>query len=192
MFDGNDLAEAMGVPLYYGLVEAVVIGVYCIIACKAGRTKPPPDAPFHTMIIESYEVICEERKMIESIEILLRRQSTLSKDVEENVSENGDTSFAYYKFMDGGAKDGGKLPSIIEVDDTSTIQGKILLQGNEKQLEIGIYESNTNGSSANGSGINKSNTNGSSANGSGIHKSNTNESSTNGSGIHDSSSNESE
>merc|ERR1719491_2202435 len=25
MFDGNDLAEAMGVPLYYGLVEAVVL-----------------------------------------------------------------------------------------------------------------------------------------------------------------------
>jgi predicted Na+-dependent transporter len=39
----TERAEAVSVPLFYGIVEAVVIGLYCIWAWKAGWTKAPPD-----------------------------------------------------------------------------------------------------------------------------------------------------
>lgn len=70
MFQGDELAEAMGVPLYYGLVEAVVLGIYCVIAWKAGWTKSPPDTPFCTMISTSYEVIYAETAEKEQLKSL--------------------------------------------------------------------------------------------------------------------------
>jgi len=55
MFSGPDLAEALGVPLYYGLVEAVVLGVYCLIAWKIGWTKAPANENICTVISNNYE-----------------------------------------------------------------------------------------------------------------------------------------
>jgi len=60
MFDGEELAEAMGVPFYYGVVEAVVLSLYCIVAWKAGWTKAPKDVPLWTAIYTSYEIISVE------------------------------------------------------------------------------------------------------------------------------------
>jgi len=41
MFEGEALGEAIGVPLYYGAVEASVTCVYCVVAWKLGWTKAP-------------------------------------------------------------------------------------------------------------------------------------------------------
>jgi len=174
MFDGNDLAEAMGVPLYYGLVEAVVLGVYCVVAWKAGWTKCPPDVPFHTMVIESYEVICEEQKEVEAIEISLRRRScTKDVDVEESVSGNGDTLFAYYKYVDSGGKDKGYLSPVVE-----KLRSSIELEGasDEKQLEIEMCESETTSSRSSESDTNLSGIIESNTNLSGINESNSDQS----------------
>ena len=41
--DPTERAEAVSVPLFYGIVEAVIIGVYCVCAWKLGWTKAPRD-----------------------------------------------------------------------------------------------------------------------------------------------------
>lgn len=55
MFRGDDLAQALGVPIYYGIVEAGVLGVYCICAWKAGWTKAPKNENCCKVIYTSYE-----------------------------------------------------------------------------------------------------------------------------------------
>lgn len=58
MFDDNQQrAEAMNVPLLYGMVEAIVLAVYCLLAWKQGWTKAPHDDPVCKMITETYELI---------------------------------------------------------------------------------------------------------------------------------------
>ena len=37
----DELAEALGVKLFYGLVEMYILGIYCIGAWKVGWTKAP-------------------------------------------------------------------------------------------------------------------------------------------------------
>lgn len=56
MFDGDDLNQAIGVPLYYGGVEGLVLGLYCIIAWKLGWTKAPKDESFCVIVGKSYEI----------------------------------------------------------------------------------------------------------------------------------------
>jgi predicted Na+-dependent transporter len=41
--DPTHRAEAVSVPLFYGVVEAIIIGVYCLWAWKVGWTKAPAD-----------------------------------------------------------------------------------------------------------------------------------------------------
>lgn len=167
MFDGNDLAEAMGVPLYYGLVEAVVLGVYCIIAWKLGWTKAPPKVPFCHMISNSYEVIEEEQKDMDAIEILLRS----SENVEESVSENGDTLFAYYKFIESNIQTKG-INKLNEIHVR-----EITLQGTDEIYESETSESETNQSMTSQSMTNQSESNErSEMNASDISESKTNES----------------
>jgi hypothetical protein len=56
MFEGEDRAVAMSVPLFYGIVEAITLGIYCIWAWKKGWTKAPVDDNFCHVITNSYEV----------------------------------------------------------------------------------------------------------------------------------------
>lgn len=72
MFNGDDLSEALGVPVFYGFVEAFILGLYCILAWKFGWTKAPIDASFWTIISTSYEVDQAEKDHFESIEVSLR------------------------------------------------------------------------------------------------------------------------
>lgn len=44
MFDGEDQAKAVGVPLYYGFVEALLLAIFCVYAWKAGWTLAPASA----------------------------------------------------------------------------------------------------------------------------------------------------
>ncbi|KAL3764204.1 hypothetical protein ACHAWU_004016 [Discostella pseudostelligera] len=48
--------QALCVPLFYGVMEAIVLGLFCIICWKVGWTKAPRDESFCTMIVTTYEV----------------------------------------------------------------------------------------------------------------------------------------
>ncbi|CAJ1903990.1 unnamed protein product [Cylindrotheca closterium] len=61
MFKGAEVTKAMGVPLFYGIVEAVFVGIFCIVGWKAGWTKAPIDVSFWRMITTTYEVLEAER-----------------------------------------------------------------------------------------------------------------------------------
>jgi predicted Na+-dependent transporter len=61
MFDGDELAEAIGVPFYYGCVEAIIISLYCLAAWKCGWTKAPKDVSLWTAISTSYEILAVEQ-----------------------------------------------------------------------------------------------------------------------------------
>lgn len=93
MFQGPDLAEAMGVPLFYGAVEAIILGLYCLIMWKFGWTKAPSDAPLCHVLTTSYEVIRVEKLGLESIEVALVDDASTSV---ESMSENEDTLFHYF------------------------------------------------------------------------------------------------
>ena len=93
MFQGDELSSAMAVPLYYGLIEAAILGVYCIIAWKGGWTKAPSKVSFCTMISTSYEVLIVEHLDLTAIEVSLPKHET---DVNEK-SKNGTI---YIKYRD--------------------------------------------------------------------------------------------
>jgi predicted Na+-dependent transporter len=122
MFDGDDLAEAMGVPFYYGMVEMVVLSTYCIVAWKAGWTKAPSDVSFWTALTTSYEILSVEKA--------------------ENVLENGtehplDENFEYVKHADNE-----KVLSVAELTTVSDIatdparRQKILNKGKKEPSYI--------------------------------------------------------
>ena len=77
MFQDDDLAEAMSVPLFYGFVEAIILGIYCMISWKLDWTKAPSTDPFLTVISVSYEVLLAEEQ-----EKNLSIDSELTKDIE--------------------------------------------------------------------------------------------------------------
>ena len=52
----SELATAIGVPLYYGIVEAILIFSFCIVCWKCGWTKAPSDESIFKVIATSYEV----------------------------------------------------------------------------------------------------------------------------------------
>ncbi len=51
-----DRGQALCVPLFYGVMEAILLAIFCIICWKIGWTKAPRDARFCTMIATTYEV----------------------------------------------------------------------------------------------------------------------------------------
>lgn len=57
IFDGDQLAQAIGVPVYYGFVEALAVSAYCVWAWKRGWTKAPTDVTLWKAITTSYEVM---------------------------------------------------------------------------------------------------------------------------------------
>ena len=54
--DPTERAQAVSVPLFYGFVEAILIGVYCVWAWKVGWTKAPPNEKLCVVITKTYEV----------------------------------------------------------------------------------------------------------------------------------------
>jgi len=95
MFKGEDLADAIAVPLYYGALEAVVLGIYCFWAWKAGWTKAPPNERFCTVISTSYEVKQMMHEDLTAIEVVYHPRSEDQDDDLDfeqcsNVGEVGD------------------------------------------------------------------------------------------------------
>jgi predicted Na+-dependent transporter len=68
----EDLATAVGVPLYYGIVEAVFLATFCLVCWKLGWTKAPPDENLCKVLATSYEVEPDPPEEEEvSIEVVL-------------------------------------------------------------------------------------------------------------------------
>mmetsp|Transcript_43899 Transcript_43899/g.81634 ORF Transcript_43899/g.81634 Transcript_43899/m.81634 type:complete len:653 (-) Transcript_43899:86-2044(-) len=100
MFEGDELSEAIGVPLFYGLVEAVVLGFYCIGAWKMGWTKAPRDEKICVVIMTSYEV---EEAMVHDVDAI---EVVLGENGEKEGGLPGDLLFNYdaengYHFEEG-------------------------------------------------------------------------------------------
>jgi len=94
MFDGDDMAEALGVPVFYGAVEALVLGIYCIGAWKANWTKAPSHHPFWTVLFESYEVIVAEQEDLSEVEISISNFD----ECRESVTKTGSRITQYICF----------------------------------------------------------------------------------------------
>jgi hypothetical protein len=105
MFQGVDLGNAMAVPLFYGIMEAIVLGIYCVISWKAGWTKAPSNISFWTMISTSYEVLVIEHSDLVAIEVSLPKNQ---KDRIEKANRAGDTLYVKYSVQeeDGEEEDG--------------------------------------------------------------------------------------
>jgi predicted Na+-dependent transporter len=80
--DPVERGQALCVPLFYGLVEAFVVGFYCLIAWKCGWCKAPRDEKFCLMIMSTYEVDDDE------IESRLDEEESGSSDEEIPQTNN--------------------------------------------------------------------------------------------------------
>ena len=56
MFDGRDRDEALGVPVFYGIVEAFIIIIFLVGAWKKGWTKAPRDEFLFVVLFTSFEI----------------------------------------------------------------------------------------------------------------------------------------
>lgn len=56
MFNGQERSEAATVPFYYGIVECIVVALYCLGMWQAGWTKAPKEVSLWTMLSTSYEL----------------------------------------------------------------------------------------------------------------------------------------
>lgn len=95
MFKGDDLSEAMGVPLYYGAVEAIVLTCYCLSAWKLGWTKASPNDGLWKVLATSYEVILTEQQALQEIEV-----SISACEPFEEQNPQGKTIFHYFQMDD--------------------------------------------------------------------------------------------
>lgn len=66
MFQNEDLSDALLTPIFYGLVQTISVGIYCVIAWKIGWTKAPADATFCETVCTSYEVLEAEKQQSNS------------------------------------------------------------------------------------------------------------------------------
>jgi len=82
MFDNKeDRAQAVAVPLVYGIVEAVAICIYCVYAWKVGWTKAPANENLCVVITKTYEVDDEEDIVSDD-----------EGDGDENDAEDGESA----------------------------------------------------------------------------------------------------
>lgn len=92
--DNEDLlALALGVPLYYGLVEAIALAVFCIVCWKISWTKAPADENLCTVLTTSYEVHAIEQRIQNeqedtSIEVVLYTTTTSTNNNGDDHDDN--------------------------------------------------------------------------------------------------------
>ncbi|KAL7521784.1 hypothetical protein ACHAWX_006989 [Stephanocyclus meneghinianus] len=84
--DPVERGQALCVPLFYGVMEAVVLGVYCIVAWKCGWTKAPRDDKFWVMIMTTYEVEDDDIQiqLDEEDQRSIRRHNSEASESEDN------------------------------------------------------------------------------------------------------------
>jgi len=95
MFQGQDVSEAVKIPLWYGIVEAVALGIYLVIAWKLGYTKAPSNEKFCTVISKSYEIEADDHNSQQSVE------NDLCESDNYTDEEGSDVEIAQCKKDDG-------------------------------------------------------------------------------------------
>uniref|UniRef100_A0A7R9WUT5 Uncharacterized protein n=1 Tax=Craspedostauros australis TaxID=1486917 RepID=A0A7R9WUT5_9STRA len=85
MFDGDEEARAVGVPLFYGICEAVILATFCIICWKMGWTKAPANENLCTVLATSYEVEGARRESPNAIEVVYG--TAQQKEGDENIDD---------------------------------------------------------------------------------------------------------
>lgn len=128
MFTGDDLATAVGVPLFYGICEAVLLAIFCLGAWKIGWTKAPKDENVCVVIATSYEVqesIVEDPNAIEVV--LGSDKDGMPSDLIFATTEEGyqidEDSLESLRSRDSGSAGGtaGSNDDAETMNDTSTI-----------------------------------------------------------------------
>jgi hypothetical protein len=87
-------ADAMGVPFFYGVVEAFAIGCYCIWAWKSDWTKAPANTPFWEMVLTSYEVVDAQNRDLSEVEVSYSESEV--GIVDDQRSEDGKVLTHYF------------------------------------------------------------------------------------------------
>eukprot|EP00934_Nitzschia_sp_Nitz4_P004894 Nitzschia sp. Nitz4//scaffold10_size219509//203174//204390//NITZ4_001463-RA/size219509-augustus-gene-0.256-mRNA-1//1//CDS//3329533025//4884//frame0 len=85
MFTGDNRALAVGVPLYYGIVEAALLACFCLICWKMGWTKAPASENICVVIATSYEVEKARLESPNAIEVVHNANTDDAKDTEDLV-----------------------------------------------------------------------------------------------------------
>jgi len=83
----------MGVPFFFGVAEAIFVGIYCMVCWKIGWTKAPADASLWRAMVTSYEVLEAER--VDTAEISLSTDSSQSGEMKK-----GDALHTYFAMME--------------------------------------------------------------------------------------------
>jgi len=125
MFQGEKLEEAIAVPLYYGLVEMVTLGIYCVFAWKIGWTKAPSDESFCVILTSSYEVEKAQHVTSPAVEVVLgtAKQGAPFDLVFELDSKNHDNSVVGVSYPQHNKTD-IELPTTTSSTAITTTQGK--------------------------------------------------------------------
>jgi len=125
MFSGDDLATAVGVPLFYGICEAVLLAIFCLGAWKVGWTKAPKDENICVVIATSYEVQESVLEDPNAIEVVLGTSDKdgMPSDLIFATTEEGyqidEDSLESLRSRDSGSA--GAADDTETVNDTSTI-----------------------------------------------------------------------
>mmetsp|Transcript_7730 Transcript_7730/g.16256 ORF Transcript_7730/g.16256 Transcript_7730/m.16256 type:complete len:288 (-) Transcript_7730:178-1041(-) len=62
MYEGKEAGIAVGVPVFYGLVEIVTIGIFCLTSWKAGVTYAPANDPLWKVVTHSYQHLAQPKQ----------------------------------------------------------------------------------------------------------------------------------
>ena len=55
IFSGEEQERALGVPFFYTGMQTTIVGVFCLLAWKAGWSKAPTDDNIFKVIIQNYQ-----------------------------------------------------------------------------------------------------------------------------------------
>lgn len=122
MFNGAELSGALGVPFFYGAVEAMFVGLFCIMCWKLGWTKAPPDANFFVVLFTSYEVLDYVRKDLDGIEV---SYSNSDEALVESVNTEGNILSTYF--------------NMAWLDALEELDRKINTEGKEQNLDYSDF-----------------------------------------------------
>ena len=101
MFEGDEIREAMGIPFFYGVLEGVLVGIYCLISWKANWTKAPADAPIWQVVLLSYEVIeASSKDDINEIEVHMSESGGGDNDDKSVERHDGNILTTYFTWLD--------------------------------------------------------------------------------------------
>jgi len=134
--DPTEISQALAVPLVYGLVEAVVLGLYCMVAWKLDWTKAPKDEALCTVLCISYETECDKAHNVDpesDAQIVTRAESNNGKSnivVDQGIGvgnsvTNANEDQGSYQFETNSSQEdkmfnGEKHPDRVRSDTQST------------------------------------------------------------------------